>query len=110
MTSCTMTSNTKTVLVSYLEKKKRMVIPPEKSESDFEYLKCEFLTQFKFEQNVKLNITFQKFYTEWPNDYVDLEDTDEIEDKDKLKAVVIPILTQEMPEASACPSTNSGVS
>lgn len=105
-----MALDTKTVLVSYLEKKKRITIPSEKSESDLEYLKREFLTKFKFESNVKLDITLQKFYADWPNDYVDLEDTDEIEDRDKLKAVVVPILTQETPEGSACPSTNSGVS
>ena len=104
-----MASDTKTVLVSYLEKKKRITIPSENSESDLDYLKREFLTQFKFEPNVKLDITLQKFYADWPNDYVDLEDTDEIEDRDKLKAVVI-FHTQETPEDSACLSTNSGVS
>lgn len=71
-----------------------------------DYLKREFLTQFKFESNVKLDITLQKFYTDWPNDYVDSEDTGEIEDKDKLKAVGIPILAQETPEGSACLSIN----
>ena len=68
------------------------------------------MTQFKFESNVKVDITIQKFYAGWPNDYVDLEDTDDVDDKDKLKAVVISILTQETPEVSACPSTSSEVS
>ena len=98
-----MTSKTKTVLVSYLEKNKRIKISPKQSESDLEYLRSEFLVQFKFEANIKLDVTFQRFDSDW-NDFVDLEDTDEICDKDKLKAVVTPILAQETPEGSSVTS------
>ena len=101
----TSTSKTKTVLVSYLEKNKRMIISPEESESELDYLRREFLVLFKFEANVKLDVTFQKFDSDW-NEFVDSEDTDEICDKDKLKAVVTPILTQETPEGSTCTSRN----
>ena len=38
---------------------------------------------------MKFDITFQKFDSEW-NEYIDLEDTDKISDKDKLKVVVTP--------------------
>ena len=100
-----MTSKTKTVLVSYLEKNKRIKIPPEQSESDLDYLRREFLVQFKFEANVNLDVTFQRFDSDW-NEFVDLEEADEICDKDKLKAVVTPILAQETPEGSSCTSRN----
>ena len=45
----TSTSKKKTVLVSYLEKNKRMTISPEESESELDYLRREFLVLFKFE-------------------------------------------------------------
>lgn len=70
-----------------------------------DYLRREFLVQFKFEANVKLDVTFQRFDSDW-NEFVDLEDADEICDKDKLKAVVTPILAQETPEGSSCMSRN----
>ena len=55
-----MASTAKTVLVSYLEKNKRISIPIEKAESDLVYLHRRFLEQFKFDSNVRLDITFQK--------------------------------------------------
>ena len=91
-----MSSAAKTVLLSYLEKNKRIVIPSEKSESDLRYLNNQFIAHFNFESNVKLDITFQRFESEW-NEYIDLEDTDEINDKDKLKVVVTPLLGGETP-------------
>ena len=48
---------------------------------------------------------FERFNSDW-NEFVDLEDMDEICDKDKLKAVVIPILAQETPEGSSCMCRN----
>ena len=101
-----MTSTLKTkTLVSYLEKNKRMIISPEESESELDYLRREFLVLFKFEANVKLDLMFQGFDSDW-NEFVDLEDADEICDKDKLKVVVTPILAQEMPEGSSYTSRN----
>ena len=37
------------MLVSYLEKNKRIKIPTEKAENDLEYLQKEVIVQFKFE-------------------------------------------------------------
>ena len=54
-------------------------------------LTANFVTSFKFESNVSLDITFQKYDTEW-KEYIDLEDGDRICHKDKLKAVVTPLL------------------
>ena len=82
----------RTILVSYLDNNKRIVLPSEKSEGDLSYLKDQFLTQFKFERNVTLKVTFQRFDSEW-NEYVDLDDTEEIRHKDKLKAVVTPLIS-----------------
>lgn len=83
-----MTSKTKMVLVSYLEKNN---IPPEQTESDLDYLRSEFLGQFKFEANVKLDVTSQIFGMEQVGGH------GRICDKDKLKAVVTPIVAQEPP-------------
>ena len=82
-----------------------MIISPEESESELDYLRREFLVLFKFEANVKLDLTFQRFDSDW-NEFVDLEDADEICDKDKLKVVVTPIFAQEMPEGSSYTSRN----
>ena len=89
-----MSSAAKTVLLSYLEKNKRIVIPSEKSESDLRYLNNQFIAHFNFESNVKLDITFQRFESEW-NEYILY--TDEINNKDKLKVVVTPLLGGETP-------------
>ena len=90
-----MSSTAKTVLLSYLEKNKRIVIPSEKPETDLRYLNNQFIAQFNFDSNVKLDITFQRFESDW-NEYIDLEDTDEVNDKDKLKVVVTPLLDKEV--------------
>ena len=95
-------SSDKTVLLSYLEKNKKVTIPANAPKSDLEYLRDIFLTSFKFESNVLLDVTFQKFDGEW-NEFIDLEDGDKVCHKDKLKAVVTPILAQDTPEPSrAC--------
>ena len=101
-----MSSAAKTVLLSYQEKNKRVVIPSGKSESDLCFLNNQFIAQFNFDLNVKLDITFQRFDSEW-NEYVDLEDTDKINDKDKLKVVVTPLPSGETPTSDlGCKDTN----
>ena len=95
----------KTVLVSYLDNNKRIVLPSEKSECD---LRDQYLTQFKFERNVPLNVTFQRFDVEW-NEYVDLDDTEEIRHKDKLKAVVTPLISSNTCEGSISSSHSAKV-
>ena len=95
-------SSDKTVLLSYLKRNKKITIPGSTPKSDLEYLREIFLTSFKFESNVLLDITIQRFDAEF-DDFIDLEDGDEVFHKDKLKAVVTPILAQDTPEpSSAC--------
>ena len=94
-------SSDKTIL-SYLERNKKITIPANTPKSDLEYLRGIFLTSFQFESNVLLDITIQRFDADL-NDFIDLEDGDEVFHKDKLKAVVTPILAQDTPEpSSAC--------
>ena len=103
-------SSDKTVLLSYLEKNKKITIPASTPKSDLEYLREIFLTSFKFESNVLLDVTFQRFDAEW-NEFVDLDNGDEVCHKDKLKAVVTPILAQDTPETSrACSEVNQSLS
>ena len=102
-------SSNKTVLLSYLERNK-ITIPANTPKSDLEYLREIFLTNFKFESNVLLDITIQRFDAEF-NDFIDLEDGDEVFHKDKLKAVVTPILAQDTPEpSSACSEVSLSLS
>ena len=67
-----------------------MKLLPDLGMTDIQYLQQEFVKAFSFESNVNLRITFQRF----EEDYVDLEDFTNIFDRDKLKAVVTPILAQ----------------
>lgn len=95
----------RTVLVSYLDHKKIVKLPPQgrhtASVNDFSYLSKEFIREFSFESNVKLKITFQRFNKEWEED-IDLEESDEIFDKDKLKAIVTPLLYSNSTPSSVC--------
>ena len=81
-------AETKLVLVSYLENNKVLKIPTNKgSVSDVEYLEQAFRPEFSFESTVKLSITFQRF-DEDGNEFIDLEADTELQQKDKVKAVV----------------------
>lgn len=86
----------KTVLLAYLESKKKIIIPGDSSKPDLDYLREEFLTSFrpKCDANVSLEVTFQRFDPEW-NEFVDLDDGDVLVHKDKLKAIATPILSQQ---------------
>ena len=55
------------------------------------FLEEEFKRHFKFQSNVNLDISFQRYDPEW-EEYVDLEPGSTICHKEKLKAVVTPIL------------------
>ena len=60
--------------------------------TDVQYIESVFKSVFSFDRNVKLCITFQRFDADW-NEFVDLEIGDEINHKDKLKAIVSPLLS-----------------
>lgn len=87
------TTGKKSVLVSYLERNKRIEIPRDKPRgmTDVQYIESVFKSVFSFDRNVKLCITFQRFDTDW-NEFVDLELGDDINHKDILKVVVSPLL------------------
>ena len=61
--------------------------------TDIAYLEPIFKSLFSFESNVNLCITFQRYDCDW-DEFVDLETNDLVNDKDKLKAIVSPILGQ----------------
>ena len=79
----------KSVLVSYLERKRVLKIPDEKTATDVEFLREKFRKEFNLESNV--NIIFQRFDDEW-SENIDLDDEAIINNKDKLTAMVVPIL------------------
>ena len=98
----------KEVLVSYLERNKVVSIPVSESADELSYLK-EFNNIFSFGSNVNLLVTFQKFDKDW-GEYIDLETPAVLSDKDKLKAVVTPLLVDSTPVQSSLSSVDTEVS
>ena len=99
----------KEVLVSYLERNKVVSIPVSESADELSYLKKEFNNIFSFGSNVNLLVTFQKFNKDW-GEYIDLETPAVLSDKDKLKAVVTPLLVDSTPVQSSLSSIGTEVS
>ena len=103
----------KRVLVSYLDRNKVITIPDDTGEGDVQYVIKEFKKAFNFEGCVNLGIVLQKFDSEWDT-YVDLEKNDALVNKDKVKAVVMPILEDRVVSSrtatpdSDCNADNSG--
>ena len=93
----------RSVLVSYLDRRKIIKIPDNKKESDLQYLSSEVLRAFNFVSSVQLNVTFQKYSEEWGE--VDLDEIDGIADRDKLKVVITPML-ESLPSSAASSSVN----
>ena len=94
----------KKVLVSYFDRNKVIDIP-KNCEGDVKYVTSEFKRIFSFEDCVNLVVVLQKFDPEWDT-YVDLEETDVLENRDKLKAVVMPILDGGNVRSGASTSTS----
>ena len=67
-------------------------MPVSNKTADLKFLEKEFHKAFKFDSNVNLLIMFQRFDGEW-DEYVDLDKDCALVHKDKLKAVVSPMLT-----------------
>ena len=61
------------------------------AESDLKFLTEEFRREFKFDSNIDLVVTFQRFDSEW-GEYIDLEADCSVCHKDKLKVIVTPLL------------------
>ena len=88
----------KSILVTYLERNKIFTLLPRRSDdgaSDVTILEELFRKEFKFDSNVTLEITFQRLQvdSDWGEIYIDLDDDSTLNHKDKLKAVVTPVLT-----------------
>lgn len=58
-------------------------------------LEEQFRKEFKFNSNISLEITFQWLHVDedWGKIYIDLDGDSTLKHKDKLKAVVAPVLT-----------------
>lgn len=81
----------KKVFVSYLERKQVFEVSST-VEDDIAHLTTEVLKGFTFDTNVNLDVTFQKYDEDW-DEYLDVSKTYKVKEKDRLKAVVIPSLT-----------------
>ena len=81
----------KTVLLRFKENRKKVVIPEAKPTRDLQFLESSFRKLFKFEQQINLAISFQRF-DETFDELVDLEEGDLVENREKLNVVVTPIL------------------
>ena len=79
------------MLVCYMDRKKVLKVQSDQQMSDVSFLELEFRKEFAFEANVNLVVTFQRFDPEW-NETVDLDEAAVINNKDKLTALVTPIL------------------
>ena len=73
----------KSVLVSYVDRKKVLKFNVNTKLTDMEFITKEFMREFSFESNVNINVTFQRFDPEW-DEYIDLEPGSTLNHKDKL--------------------------
>lgn len=80
----------RSVLLCYLENKKALKLPPKSGIQDLSYLNNEFLTNF-FLIKREVKIYFSEIRQNVGGD-IDLDESDEIFDKYKLKVVVTPML------------------
>ena len=81
----------KTILLKYQENRKKIYIPKEKAVSDLEFLEESFRELFKFQNQVNLAISFQRFDEAFV-EFVDLDPEEELLHLEKLNVVVTPIL------------------
>ena len=81
----------KNVLLSYLEPKKVFKLPYNKEGTDLDCIKGQFIKCFSFERNVGLCLSFQRWDDDW-EESIEIDDSDIITDKMKIKVVVMPIM------------------
>ena len=86
----------KTILLKYQENRKKVLVPKEKSTTDLAFLEASFRSLFKFQNQVNLDISFQR-YDEAFGELVDLEVDDVRKDLKKLNVVVTPVLVTPPP-------------
>ena len=80
----------KSVLVSFLDRNKVVKCRIESDNGDIPNLKKEFRKHFSFEKHVAVDITLKRFDEEW-QEYIDLNDDEVIQHKEKLKVVVTSV-------------------
>ena len=93
------------VLVSYLDRNKIFSLPDTTDISDVKYLHQEFLVAFFSAQNINFVVVFQKYDSDWDS-FVDIEGDSVLSDKDKLRAVIMPILGEENSKPQSTASVN----
>lgn len=81
----------KTVMLSYVERNKVVKIPDSCDGKELEYLEEQFRKLFSYEGNISINISFHQYNSDW-NEFMELDYTEKIDDKDKLKVIVTPQL------------------
>ena len=84
----------KTIILKYQENGKKVLVPKEKSTTDLAFLEASFRSLFKFQNQVNLDISFQR---EAFGELVDLEVDDVLKDLEKLNVVVTPVLVTPPP-------------
>lgn len=89
----------KSVLVTYSERNKVFRIPKSIEFPDLIYLEKEFKKEFKFQPNINLEISFQRFEKDW-EEFVEVDKDCTLNDKEKLKAVVTPLLVTDVSSQS----------
>ena len=89
----------KSVLVAYSERNKVFRIPKSIEFPDVIYLEKEFKKEFKFQPNINLEISFQRFEKDW-DEFVEVDKDCTMNDKEKLKAVVTPLLVTDVSSQS----------
>ena len=78
----------KTVLVAYLERKKKINIEKKPTESEYQQLREEAVKIFGIDKRVNSRqLIFQRFDPEW-DDYIDVDEGDVFAHKGKLKLVI----------------------
>ena len=93
----------KTVLVSYQDRHTIANIPISlKDSQDIEYLEAVVRKKFLLASNVHVEVVFQKFDPEW-QEYVDLEKNTVLDQKEKLKMVITPIIVTPSPTGTSLP-------
>ena len=95
----------KTVLLNYLERNKPVNIPSDTG-NELLFLENQFRLLFSYANNVSITVAFQRFSDEW-EEYIELTENDIINNKDKLKVVVVPTITtpKTANEVSTCKFT-----
>ena len=81
---------------------KILCLPVENEGKDVEYLKATVRKGFQVAASDR--IVFQRFDEDWINNYVDVDDNAEVEDREKLKVIIPPTVADS--SAIVGPSTS----